>query len=222
MADERHQKADLFLSFAAFCSGFIVALIAGMMTLGYVPLSGNIIYKLGCAFLVCSISFTFRWRKRAHHADMGAWNEERVMRAIAPLRAEWWRVATNQKRRGRNGDFDFILQSPSKQTFVIEVKSMGGYNISPQTNFYPYFKRKNVFATCRSQAAEVKDRLGVSWVQAILCLPSANVSNGYFHLAHEKVYVTDALHILPLLRHLDFEAEKKPPYLYKTLLGGIK
>ena len=61
------------------------------------------------------------WLHLAGRSHVGAGSEDRVRRALAPLRREGWRVRHSLAWRGR-GDIDLVAIRPGLIAFAIEVK----------------------------------------------------------------------------------------------------
>jgi hypothetical protein len=63
-----------------------------------------------------------RWLRLAGRSRIGARSEDEVRRAVAPLRAEGWRLRHSSPWRGR-GDIDSVAIAPSGVAVVIETKT---------------------------------------------------------------------------------------------------
>jgi hypothetical protein len=61
------------------------------------------------------------WLSLAKRSRVGARSEDEVRRALAPLRAEGWRLRHSLPWRGR-GDIDSLAIAPTGVAFVVETK----------------------------------------------------------------------------------------------------
>ena len=63
-----------------------------------------------------------KWARLAGRASVGARSEDDVQRALAPLKADGWRLRHSLSWQGR-GDIDSIAIAPTGVAFVIETKT---------------------------------------------------------------------------------------------------
>jgi hypothetical protein len=88
----------------------------------------------------------------------GGLAEEAVVASLTSLAAEgWWRIENNRLRDDGFGDVDVIASDPSGRVFAIETKSRP--------------LRRRDLRQALGNAAWLKGRLGVRWVNAVVCVP---------------------------------------------------
>jgi len=66
--------------------------------------------------------YAYHWLSLAERSRVGARSEDEVRRALAPLRAEAWRLRHSLPWRGR-GDIDSLAIGPMGVSFVVEAKT---------------------------------------------------------------------------------------------------
>ena len=101
---------------AAMASFGTVLLALGAASAGAVSASG--------VLLVLALGFGLyarHWLSLAERSRVGARSEDEVRRALAPLRADGWRLRHSLPWRGR-GDIDSLAIAPTGVAFVVETK----------------------------------------------------------------------------------------------------
>jgi Holliday junction resolvase-like predicted endonuclease len=102
---------------AAAVSGVAALLALIVAGAGVVPLAGLLLltaFGLGL--------YARHWLALAGRSRVGARSEDEVQRALAPLRAEGWRLRHSMPWR-RRGDIDSVAIAPTGVAFVIETKT---------------------------------------------------------------------------------------------------
>ena len=93
-------------------------------------LLGLVVASAGAAPLACLLLLTAvgmglyarHWLALAGRSSVGARSEDEVQRALAPLRAEGWRLRHSLPWRGR-GDIDSVAIAPTGVALAIETKT---------------------------------------------------------------------------------------------------
>ena len=97
-------------------SGASVLLALAVAGAGAVAAAGAIlVLALGLGHYAC------HWLSLAERSRVGARSEDEVRRALAPLRADGWRLRHSLAWRGR-GDIDSLAIAPTGVAFVVETK----------------------------------------------------------------------------------------------------
>ena len=102
---------------AAMASGASVLLALAVAGAGAVPAAG--------AVLVLALGFGLyarHWLSLAERSRVGARSEDDVRRALAPLRADGWRLRQSLPWCGR-GDIDSLAIAPTGVAYVVETKT---------------------------------------------------------------------------------------------------
>jgi Nuclease-related domain len=115
----------------------------------------------------------------AARADQGAKGEEEIGKILKQL-PSGWRTEYNRPVSGV-GDVDVIVHSPQGKTWVVDVKSHGGYIYASKgqlkrklgKNSVPL--EKDFITAAKKQAVLVKDADNLQWVTPVICFSSATV-----------------------------------------------
>jgi hypothetical protein len=102
---------------AGIASGATVLLALTVAEAGAVSAAGTLlVLALGLGL------YARHWLSLADRGRIGARSEDEVRRALAPLRAEGWRLRHSLPWRGR-GDIDSLAIAPTGVAFAIETKT---------------------------------------------------------------------------------------------------
>jgi Nuclease-related domain len=99
--------------------GSAIAALLGLVvaSAGAAPLAGLLLLTAGGLGL-----YARHWLSLARRSRVGARSEDEVQRALAPLRAEGWRLRHSLPWRGR-GDIDSVAIAPTGIAVAIETKT---------------------------------------------------------------------------------------------------
>jgi Nuclease-related domain len=102
---------------AALASGATMLVALTAASAGAIPLAGVLLMPaLGFGL------YAGHWLSLARRSGVGARSEDEVRRALAPLRADGWRLRHSLAWRGR-GDIDSLAIAPTGIAFVVETKT---------------------------------------------------------------------------------------------------
>ena len=116
----------------------------------------------------------------SRRAEQGANGEDEVARVLKEL-PEGWSCMRNLIVQGV-GDVDFLITSPSKQYFVIDVKSHAGLVTSKdgvllrQMNGAQRLFEKDILAQCMKQAIAVRENGKLPFVRALIVFSQATLA----------------------------------------------
>ncbi|MEM7792977.1 MAG: nuclease-related domain-containing protein [Cyanobacteria bacterium P01_C01_bin.118] len=145
----------------------------------------------------------FLW-KRANHADQSAKGEEDIADELFELTNDGWQIEYGNRLGKGGGDIDIICVSPSKKTFVIDVKSHKGTVFAKASKLYrrlgnkQYPFEKDFLAQVMKQALQVKRAKKVNFVTSILVFSAAKVAVVSGKVKH--VYVFERTELVRLLK----------------------
>ncbi|MGN6169759.1 MAG: NERD domain-containing protein [Solirubrobacteraceae bacterium] len=114
----RQEYRRLSRAGTALVGSAVAAVLAlGIASIGALSLAGVLV------FAALALGFSARhWLVLAGRSHVGARSEDQVRHALAPLRAEGWRVR-HSLRWSRRGDIDSVAIAPGGFAFAIEVKT---------------------------------------------------------------------------------------------------
>lgn len=120
LAKRRHRKATLLriASIAALLVPVGFFLTAGFQT----PFWMVYIFLAAARFLYLEFKST---KEAAVRAEKGGQAEDRVGELLSPLKDSGWQIEKNVLLP-REGDVDFVVTSPNRRVFAIDVKSHSG------------------------------------------------------------------------------------------------
>lgn len=186
LAQLRHRKALLLrvASIVALLIPIVCFLTAGFQT----PIWMVCIFLAAARFLYLEFKST---KDAAVRAEKGGQAEDRVGEMLSPLKQSGWQIEQNVILP-REGDVDFLVTSPNRTVFAIDVKSHAGVITEKDQQLVRDDKEleRDFIAIMRRQAAIVSSLRSCGTVIPIIAFTRARLSLSDKPV--DGVYVTKA------------------------------
>lgn len=172
LALRRHRKALLLR---------IASIVALLIPIGFFLTAGfQTPIWMVCIFLAAArfLYLEFRSTKEAAvRAEKGGQAEDRVGELLSPLKESGWQIEKNVLLPSE-GDMDFVVTSPNRKVFAIDVKSHGGVITERDQQLVREDKalERDFIAIIRRQAAIISSLRNCGQVVPIIAFTRARLS----------------------------------------------